>query len=302
MKGHITALITGLVVPLLIFLLSPYWSSMFSDNKSLEYTIFRKVFISDLDENDPVSSQIKLSFKGKDISKGTFITLLLKNTGKIPIKKEDFDTPIKIETSGGNVLASQLVDSYPAGINLQLSQSGGQTIIQPLLINPGDIFILKLFSDNDIKVQGVSARILGISNISKQEQPDKSIFAIKHIRQAKNEGATMERSVIPLPLSAIGVITSICLISAWYIFMTVALEKIIPLQILYSALSITLFLIGLTGVKMFGVYFTQEFNVSAWVNLVWSFLATCFSGVIGYVLKRKAQTLRQEQFEQTKTE
>ncbi|WP_294734235.1 hypothetical protein [uncultured Pseudomonas sp.] len=287
MKGHtLVALITGVVVPVLLFLLSPYWGSMFADSKSLGYDVIQKRYISQLDDSDPVSSQIKLSFKGRDISKGVFVTLLLANTGKIPIKKEDFYSSIIIDTSGGNVLVSQLIDSYPEGMSLELSQAGSKTVIKPLLINSGDTFIIKLFSDNDIKIESVSARILGVSAIEKIQKADKKGFAIKSIKPSDREGATMERQVMPLPLYLVGFLSVVFLIAASYSFIEVLMPEGVVLQLISSVFSLSLFVAGLAGLKICGIYFIEEYGVNRWVNFAWYILLFFISGMVAYRIWR----------------
>lgn len=100
---------SSIILPIVLFVVSPLWGSLFTDKKELSYKTLSKRDISTSSSLSEQWPDIQISYLGKDVSKGSFLTIVIVNTGKIPIKSEDFERPITIHLSNSASVISSKV-------------------------------------------------------------------------------------------------------------------------------------------------------------------------------------------------
>jgi hypothetical protein len=266
MKISISTLGLGLILPIILFLASPYWSNFFSDTKKLEYEVLRSTKISKLDTNDPLSSELQLKFKGNEIPNGTQTTIAIINSGQVPVKREDFDTPINIDIEDSKVLSSQVIKTYPDNLDASISHTENRVTIKPLLLNPRDYILVSLLTDDKTEVSRLHARIAGINSIEEIAANPGEVFAVKHIRPGDEAGTTVESQVLRIPVTAATLICMVLVIVAFYLFSTItecitAAQKIIQIC-LALVLEITAALILLVP----NAYLTRELGLASWAS------------------------------------
>lgn len=162
--------ITIIVIPVVLFALTPLWNSMFEAKKKLEYWRAVKTRVI----NDPVfgvfanlSPDVKVSFQGKELTDATFVQVRLLNAGSVPIKPEDFEGPLVfISTVPGKVLKHRLIHAEPTSLNPKLTVVSEGLQLAPLLLNPGDTIVVELFGSGDFDIKQVNARIAGMNAVS----------------------------------------------------------------------------------------------------------------------------------------
>lgn len=278
MKISISSLSLGLILPIILFLASPYWSNFFSDTKKLEFEVLRSIKISKLDTKDPLNSELQLNYKGKEIPNGTQTTIAIVNSGEIPVKREDFDTPIQIEIDGGKILSSQVIKTYPGNLETSINYNDSRITLQPLLLNPRDFILLSLLTDNKIEVSRVHARIAGINAIDRIAEAPSDVFAVKHIRPGDEAGTTFESQVVRIPVTAAALICIMLVIVAFYLFSTITdsyttAEKVIRITLALALQSTSAFMLLIPD-----TYLTKEVGLASWAATLIEIavLSACF--------------------------
>lgn len=130
-----------------------YWcdvSSIVSYQTSGEHKKNIKIFYDDIEVKSPKT--IDLSFE---------------NNGGIPIKGEDFTTPIEVLTPDDClIISSSIQKKKPENLGVELLEVDGKILISPSLMNPGDSFSLKINIDFDSGITPVvQSRIYGVDKI-----------------------------------------------------------------------------------------------------------------------------------------
>jgi hypothetical protein len=148
-----------------------YWLQIRGARKEFSYD-FAVTHISGFDNQ--FGGSLKLTFEGQPVANVSFIKLFIRNSGRTPIDKKDFDGWITI-----NVLSPEILWSHVTGVSdnairsrLDVSKSGGQITMNPLTLNPGDEIELSVLARefNDI---GIIVRILGVKEIKRKSLPPK---------------------------------------------------------------------------------------------------------------------------------
>ena len=181
-------------MPVLLFLITPYWGAIFTENKALTYEVIEKKKLSELGADESVGSRLKMVFNGRDVKQGTYVVIAIENSGKAPVRAEDFYSDIVIKIEGGEIISAQLIETQPENIPLQMVQQKSSVSIKPMLLNPGDRFLLKMFSDNDLRIVGVQSRILGVSSIERVQSPESSGLIVKTLKPLDG-GGVLEKKV-----------------------------------------------------------------------------------------------------------
>jgi len=275
------AVITGVIVPIIIFLITPFWSSIFTDGKTLTYQVLEKKKVSELAADDFVGSRIQLSYDGKDIRQGTFIVVAVENSGKAPIQKRDFNSDIFIDIKGGSVLFAQVVDTQPVNIPVEISGRADKVAISPLLMNSGDKITVKIFSDSDIRIDSVYARILGVPEILKVENPESSGLLLTTVRPLDG-GGVMEKKIMSVYIKILVPLTLVLLLGVFVCTAAAALSRGVT-RIVFGLLVLALYASSLTGYSIITEYMQHNIGIGKWESFLICLAALL---VMGYLSMR----------------
>ena len=145
------------------------WFSNRNHIKRLEYEILAKTPLININP-DSEKARIKVLFDDVPIQGAEFILVKISNPGLMPIKPNDFISPLNIcFDKEVNILNFQLVDLVPSDLKVSVLLNNKSDIqITPLLLNPKDFFVLKVItsSSSEISVQG---RIVGVNKILEKQ-------------------------------------------------------------------------------------------------------------------------------------
>lgn len=119
-----------------------------------------------VDNPDP---KIELRVNGKIVPQPYISTVIVKNTGNIPIARDEFDTPIQITIKNETKIVQLRHRLIPTDINTHLSFSASKASIAPALLNPGDTVIIEMFTTGGEPVFDVGARIEGVKKIVSED-------------------------------------------------------------------------------------------------------------------------------------
>lgn len=110
--------------------------------------------------------RITIHFEGEQIKQVHLIEVLLKNSGNVPIRPEDFERPITVQFEAGAMpLTVDMGGKTPSELTpeFQLIENGVQ--LQPLLLNAGDSLKLKILVRDFTGQIAFDYRIVGISQL-----------------------------------------------------------------------------------------------------------------------------------------
>lgn len=121
--------------------------------------------VSDQTKNPPMDVYIA----GKPVNKPFLTTVIVKNTGNIPILRDDYETPIKISVKNDAKIVQVHYELEPRDINTKMTYSEKDITLTPALLNPGDNIFVQVFT-TDVKPDlFVGARIMGVDKIVTKE-------------------------------------------------------------------------------------------------------------------------------------
>lgn len=112
--------------------------------------------------------QLKIHFQDEQLENVNLFVIKFKNSGNIPIEKEDFEKPIKVFfESGSKILTCEVVQQEPYNIGVEVVPDTNQIGISPCLLNQGDYFSIKLLiSGEKYSNYAIDARVSGVKEIS----------------------------------------------------------------------------------------------------------------------------------------
>jgi hypothetical protein len=105
---------------------------------------------------------LKVVYDGKDVSSPIISQVKLGNTGKIELKSDDFDGPVKISFVKSDILQVLISGRSSDDINPAISEHTSKSIsFTPSLLNPGEWIEYQLITDGALEVPTVRARVAG---------------------------------------------------------------------------------------------------------------------------------------------
>lgn len=195
MKTSSVSLAAAIVVPIVLFLLAPVWNELFVDVKKVEYQVISKRKIGGDVLQRSEWPGIKVVYDDGEVVDGTFISLLVVNSGGAPVTSDEFDRPLQVVTDPPSAITSfRVADSFPQFLPVEVENKKGVVSISPLLLNVDDYFVLELFGLDDFDVVGVSSRIAGIAEVAEREVEVASGLYIKYVSEL-DHGRTLEKRV-----------------------------------------------------------------------------------------------------------
>lgn len=153
--------LASVIVPIIIFFLQ-------DKNKELSYEI---IGFSEIANVNFASDKLELTYDGKKINKLGLLSVRISNSGGVPIRHEDFERPILLKLGERpEILKSRMGQSLPTNLKPQLTTVGTAVEVAPLLLNPGDNFIVEIITSSDYPKLEVDARIAGIKSAKLSEK------------------------------------------------------------------------------------------------------------------------------------
>jgi hypothetical protein len=121
-----------------------------------------------VDISKAIKPDIQIFYKGKLTSDLRLIIIKLQNTGTLPISSKDYEESIQIYLGeDADILDVELVEFSPKSLTPQFTNNVNTLTLKPLLLNPRDMFVLKVIARKASETIEVKARVLGVSDITK---------------------------------------------------------------------------------------------------------------------------------------
>lgn len=144
----------------------------FLKSKSLVYTVEGSPILS-LDGD--MKSKIHFYVDSVPLKNPTYSVLVFENAGSIPIKSEDYQTPVTVSLDKYTpIIAAATIASEPEGIRFPINIDKNKFELPPVLFNPGDKVAIAVITDGysldggtpEFKIQG---RIVNIKSIGEKK-------------------------------------------------------------------------------------------------------------------------------------
>jgi len=128
------------------------WATYDVFHKTQQFKDLQIVTLADtslVEIKNDVYSDIKISYKDRGINNLSLLQLKVESIGTEPILIVDYIQPISISfPRKAEIIESIIIDSEPRNINAQVIVENNSVSIKPLLLNPGDRFVIKLIVAN----------------------------------------------------------------------------------------------------------------------------------------------------------
>lgn len=147
----------AIVMPIIVYYLQ-------NNKKHLAYNELQNISLVSV--NDNVKDKVEVKYAGKVVNNLYLLTVLFKNTGRVPIKNSDIVSPIKLEYKQ-KFMECRVIDKSTAGLDIKLvSPDENSVLINFNLLNPGEYFVLKFVSLSRLSDPKIVLRISGLSRIN----------------------------------------------------------------------------------------------------------------------------------------
>jgi len=91
----------------------------------------------------------------------------IKNSGNQPILRDNFDEKLQIHFKPETlILSAQVTRVHPSRLTVSISHQVSSILIDPLLLNPGDYFVIQSLTSGKRPDCSEKARIAGISSLA----------------------------------------------------------------------------------------------------------------------------------------
>jgi len=161
---NLITIILAILIPIFTLLL---WHLFQREYKSLIITVRSDVPIITVEGK--YAEDIELKYKSKPVSSLYVVDFEIKNDGNIPIRQSDFDESIELRFPGKIIVSPEVVTAIPNTIEPSILLKDSSAIqISPLLLNPNDAFIIRIFLSNRNQanpITSVKSRIAGVNNV-----------------------------------------------------------------------------------------------------------------------------------------
>ncbi|MBS7416950.1 hypothetical protein [Pseudomonas syringae] len=278
---------SSIILPIVLFVVSPLWGSLFTDKKELSYKTLSKRDISTSSSLSEQWPDIQISYLGKDVSKGSFLTIAIVNTGKIPIKSEDFERPITIHLSNSaSVISSKVVELNPTNLEVKIRATDEGISIEKLLLNPDDGFAIQIFSSAPLKVLDVTTRASGLSKLVELIPEDRSGFYVKY-SSLLDMGKTLEQNIFVIPLPVTILFTLILEIVFLFNLLNSLLSTTKLGKAIYGCFSAALYVLTLGGLKMTMIYIRDYTDSNKYALVTLLVVVVSLIGWLAAILRKR---------------
>ena len=153
----------SLLATIVIFLLQ-------KNKKRISYEVLAKTSLRTTREK--LEGKIKILYYDKEVTNVKFVEIKIINTGNIGIPATDYERPLTIRfAESTTILSAEVIETNPDTLTTSTSVDNSDIIIQPILMNSKDYFVLKIITSNlDEDDFRVDARIKDVPEINRVDE------------------------------------------------------------------------------------------------------------------------------------
>jgi len=158
--GIILAII-AIIVTIILFLVQ-------RKKKALEYEIISQTPI--LSTAEEIAGQLQILFGGEPVQGVYLFVIKLLNAGNVPIVSSDYERQVRLNFGeDARVLTAEVSDVEPTGLEIEITIQDSFILLNPVLLNSGDVIVVKALVSNYKDQFTVDGRIVGVKSITPQK-------------------------------------------------------------------------------------------------------------------------------------
>lgn len=115
---------------------------------------------------DELSSRVTVELDGKSVGNLHLLVYGLKNSGHRAVAPTDFQSPLRILFTEGQVVSAEIAAQTPTNLGAKLLASEAEVALQPLLLNPGDQVLIQVLLSSARPAYLLDARVLDVSSFA----------------------------------------------------------------------------------------------------------------------------------------
>lgn len=150
----------GLIISILSIAVPTYFTIEQSKEKSLSITEKSRQAFFNNSVNTP--TDLSLQLNGRPVKTPWVLTLSYENTGKIPVLKNDIESPVKVIFRNSNIVDAQIIGKSPGNIFATIAKSTKSIQIAHGLLNPGDKIQISILLDGIGETPLIDGRVSDI--------------------------------------------------------------------------------------------------------------------------------------------
>jgi hypothetical protein len=112
------------------------------------------------------------SAQGGEVKNVRLVRVRIINAGHVPIKVSDYAEKISLNFADGHILTAHVIESLPESLSDSIRDGGAiveesgdnRVIFRPVLLNPGNYFVAKVFVSNSTALPVLKGHIEGIKH------------------------------------------------------------------------------------------------------------------------------------------
>ena len=175
-----TRWIIGIFVPI-IFSLIMFFVSFERPHKKLECEVLNGY--TTIDKDETLQDGLKILYFGKEIENLHILIYEFRSTGNRPIGTDDFESDIELQfDKNTKVLKADIISTSPPNDAIKVYQNDSIVGIEPVLLNPDDMFRIQIFVTGERILPNLYSRIYGIDSINEIGLGEK-LFQYKRLFQ-----------------------------------------------------------------------------------------------------------------------
>jgi hypothetical protein len=120
-----------------------------------------------------MAGRVTVLFDGTPVKSMHVVTMHIWNSGSLPIVASDFIEPLSLSIeAGARLLSADIVGANPPELHPTVRIDEHAAVVEPLLLNPGDSFVVKLLIQDGNERVLPTGRIIGVRTIDRVMDPD----------------------------------------------------------------------------------------------------------------------------------
>lgn len=141
-----------------------FWYFWQRESKSINISIESNVQVVSLGVNK--IDGVDLFYKNKKIDSLSVIEIRVTNDGNSPVKKDDFSKSLRFVFDGEIISESTVLESSPSQLEPRaIVEKENVSELEPLLMNPGDSFLIRYNVSNSKGGVAVQGRVVGVKQL-----------------------------------------------------------------------------------------------------------------------------------------
>ncbi|MBJ7575254.1 hypothetical protein [Luteimonas sp. MC1828] len=116
--------------------------------------------------SESISDRVEMKLDGEHIENLKIYSFGIKNSGNVEIRKEDFEKPISLSIGdGAKIVEFSITKFNPRSLKPVASGDARTILVEPLLLNSGDYFVLDVLATGASSTLDIECRVAGVPNL-----------------------------------------------------------------------------------------------------------------------------------------